>query len=328
MNKKSMKEGVRRALGILTLAVLGAPALAAYPDKPIRIIVPFTAGGVVDQTARIVGDKLAQKYGQSVIVENRAGASGAIGTEAALKAAPDGYTLLCVSPGHAILPNLTKSAGWNPVGDFRGIYGFGEIPNIIVVPSSLPVKTINDFIDLGKERKDAPLTLASPGVGTSIHLAGVMLAQQAGIELTHVPYKGQPDAISDLIAGRVDVMPLSSSLAKGHIDSGQLRPLAVTTSYESALVPGIPSLAQAASLPDYQASTWFGLVTQKQVPDAIVQELAGAIAEILEMPDVKQKFHTLGMELVPRDPAGFDTFVADEFSRWGNVIAQGKLRID
>jgi len=317
-------------LFIATAGIFGMQqaATAAYPDKPIKIIVPFTAGGVVDQTARIIGEKLSQKYAQPVIVDNKAGASGAIGTELAMAAAPDGYTLLCVSPGHAILPSLMKSAKWNPNSDFRGIYGFGEIPNVIVVPSSLPVKTIGDLISLARSRAGNPLTLASPGVGTSVHLAGVMLAQQAKINLTHVPYRGQPDAIADLIGGRVDLMPLSSSLAKAHIDTGKLRALAVTTSYESALVPGVPPLAQAANLPDYQASTWFGFVTQAKVPDAIVTQLSKDIAEILAMPDVKQKFAALGMELTPRDPAQFDRFVAQEYEKWKTVINEGKLQID
>lgn len=303
-------------------------AAASYPDRPLKIIVPFTAGGVVDQTARIIGEKLSKKYGQPVIVDNKAGASGAIGTELAMGAAPDGYTLLCVSPGHAILPSLTKSAKWNPNSDFRGIYGFGEIPNVIAVPSSLPVKTIGELIALAKARKDNPLTLASPGVGTSVHLAGAMLAQQAKINLTHVPYRGQPDAITDLIAGRVDMMPLSSSLAKAHIETGKLRGLAVTTSYESSLLPGLPPLAQAANLPDYQASTWFGFVTQAKVPDAIVKQLSDDIAEILKMPDVQQKFFTLGMELTPRDYSQFDTFIDKEFTKWNAVIEEGKLQIE
>lgn len=301
---------------------------AAYPDKPITIIVPFTAGGVVDQTARIIGDKLSEKYGQPVIVENKAGASGAIGTKLAKDAAPDGYTLLCVSPGHAILPSLTKAAKWNPNTDFRGIFGFGEIPNVIAVPQSLPVKTINDFISLAKSRGNNPLTFASPGVGTSVHLASAMFMQQANINLTHVPYRGQPDAIADLISARVDMMSLSVSLAKPYMDSGKLRGLAVTTSYESPLLPGIPPLAQAANLPNYQASTWFGFVTQRAVDDAVIQKLSRDIAEILKMKDVQQKFARLGMVLTPRGPAQFDSFVAAEFTKWKGVIDAGKLRID
>lgn len=317
-------------LSVALAATLGWPsaAMAAYPDKPIKILVPFTAGGVVDQTARIIGEKLSKKYAQPVIVENKAGASGSIGTEMAMVAQPDGYTLLCVSPGHAILPSLMKRQKWNPNTDFRGIYGFGEIPNVIVVPASLPVKTINDLMSLAKARADQPLTLASPGVGTSVHLAGVMLAQQAKINLTHVPYRGQPDAITDLIAARVDMMPLSSSLAKAHIESGKLRGLAVTTSYESSLLPGLPPLAKAVNLPDYQASTWFGFVTQAKVPDAIVKQLSNDIADILKMPDVQQQFATLGMEPTPRDYAQFDTFVDEEFQKWKTVIEEGQLQIE
>ncbi|MDS1139437.1 tripartite tricarboxylate transporter substrate binding protein [Pusillimonas sp. SM2304] len=318
------------SLFVALAGVLGGhhAAAAAYPDRPIKIIVPFTAGGVVDQIARSIGEKLSQKYGQPVIVDNKAGASGAIGTETAMSAPPDGYTLLCVSPGHVILPPLAKKPKWDPNNDFRGIHGFGEIPNVIAVPASLPVKTIGDLISLAKEREADPLTFASPGMGTSIHLAGVMLAQQASINLTHVPYRGQPDAMTDLIAGRVDMMPLSSPLAKPHIDSGKLRGLAVTTSYESSLLPGIPALAKEAGLPDYQASTWFGFVTQAKVPDGIVEQLSNDIAGILKMPDVQQQFSTLGLELTPRDHAQFDIFVDQEYEKWKAVIEEGKLQID
>ena len=315
-------------LSLALAAYAAAPAQAAYPNHPIRIIVPFTAGGVVDQTARIIGEKLSRKYGQPAIVDNKAGAAGAIGTEQAAVAPPDGYTLLCVSPGYTILPSLTKSAKWNPVTDFRSVYGLGEIPNVIVVPRSLGVGNINELIAMAKSRQDHPLTLASPGVGTSVHLAGVLLAQQAHIPLNHVPYRGQPDAVRDLVAGRVDLMPLSVSLAKAHIESGALRGLAVTTSYRSSQLPDVPRLDQAAGLPDYQASTWFGFVTQAKVPEAIVRQLSDDIAEILKMPDVKQQFATLAMELTPRDHAEFDRFVAQDFEKWKQVIEQGRLQIE
>jgi len=323
----------RMAVAGLSIVLMGAagaprPAQAAYPDRPIRIIVPFTAGGVVDQTARIIGEKLSRKYGQPVIVDNKAGAAGAIGTEQVAAAPPDGYTLLCVSPGYTILPSLMKSVKWSPVIDFRSIYGLGEIPNVIVVPPALGVTDINQLIALARKRQDTPLTLASPGVGTSVHLAGVLLAQQAHIRINHVPYRGQPDAIRDLIAGRVDMMPLSVSLAKGHIDSGALRGLAVTTSYRSSLLPDVPPLDKAAGLPDYQASTWFGFVTQAKVPDSIVRQLSDDIAEILQMPDVRQQFATLAMEPTPRDYSEFDRFVAQDFEKWKRVIQQGKLQIE
>lgn len=304
-----------------------ASAQETYPKQTIRIIVPFTAGGVVDSTARIIGDKLAQKYESPVIVENKSGASGAIGTEQVVRAKPDGYTLLSVSPGHAILPSLTKNAKWDPTSDFRGIAGLGEIANVIVVHPDLPVNNIQEFIELAKKRGNAPFSIASPGMGTSIHLAGVLFAQQAGIELNHVPYRGQPEAITDLIAGRVDLMPLSSSLAVSFIESGKLKGLAVTSSQRTALLPEIPTLAEAANLPNYQASTWFGLVAQSKVSDAIIQQLSTDITEIMAMPDVQEKFTSLGMDLTLQNPDEFDVFVANEYDKWQEVIKKGGLEI-
>ncbi len=309
------------------LLVSQANAQEPYPNRSIKIIVPFTAGGVVDSTARIIGEKLSRKYGQPVVVENKTGASGAIGTESVSKAAPDGYTLLCVSPGHAILPSLLKNIHWNPVKDFRAVEGLGEIANVIAVRPDLPVKNMKEFVALAKKSSAAPLSFASPGVGTSIHLAGALFAQQADIVLTHVPYRGQPDAISDLIAGRVDMMPLSTSLAIPYLKSGKLRGLAVTTSRRSSLLPDIPTLAEAAGLPNYQASTWFGFVAPAGTPDAIIDTLSSDIALILEMPDVKAKFATLGMDLTPQSPKQFDDFVAVEYAKWQGVIKKGGLEI-
>lgn len=304
-----------------------ASAQSTYPEQVIKIIVPFTAGGVVDSTARIIGDKLAQKYDKAVIVENKSGASGAIGTEYTARAKADGYTLLIVTPGHAILPSLTKSAKWDPTKDFRAVQGLGEIANVLVVHPDLPVDNVQDFVELAKKRADNPLSIASPGVGTSIHLAGALFAQQAQIELNHVPYRGQPDAISDLLAGRVDVMPLSSSLAASFIESGKLKGLAVTSSQPTALLPEIPTLAQAANLPDYQASTWFGLVTQTKVPDAIIKQLSADIIEVMAQPDVKEKFTALGMDLTLQNPEQFDLFIANEYDKWQGVIQKGGLEI-
>ncbi len=296
----------------------------AYPNHPIRIIVPFTAGGIVDSIARLVGDKLSTKYGQPVIVENKAGAGGSIGTEVAAKAAPDGYTLLCVSPGHTVAPSLMKGVSWNPVQDFRAVQGFGVISNVFVVHPDLPVKTMSELIALAK-KSPTPLTYGTAGNGTSNHLSGELLGQMADIKLTQVPYKGQPDAMSDLLAGRISMMPLTAALASGHIKTGKLRALAVTTVKRSPALPDVPTVAEAANLPGYEVGTWFGLVTQSRVPDAIVNKLSADITEIMQMPDVKAKFATLGMDPNPQGPAQFDAFIAGEFSKWSRVIKQAGI---
>jgi len=259
-----------------------------------------------------------------VIVENKAGAGGSIGTDFASKAAPDGYTLLCVSPGHTVVPSLIKNVTWNPVQDFRAVQGFGVISNVFVVHPDLPAKTMSELIALAK-KSPTPLTYGTAGNGTSNHLSGELLGQMADIKLTQVPYKGQPDAMSDLLAGRISMMPLTAALASGHIKTGKLRALAVTTSKRSPALPDVPTVAEAANLPGYEVGTWFGLVTQAKVPDAIVRKLSADITEIMQMPDVKAKFATLGLDANPQGPAEFDAFIHGEFSKWSRVIKQAGI---
>lgn len=313
---------------MLWLALPHFPAQASsYPQRPIKIIVPFPAGGWVDSTARIVGEKLAEKYGQPVLVENKTGASGSIGTELAARSAPDGYTMLCVSPSHAILPSILKNIGWNPNRDFRAVQGIGEIATVIAVPYDSSVTDMGGLIALAKKSGDKPLSIGSGGVGTSIHLAGVLMAQQAGINLTHVPYRGQPDAMADLLSARITMMPIAASIAIPYIKSKKLRGLATTGAAPSGLLPEVPTVAEAASLPGYQASTWTGLVISKGVPDAIVQQLSVDIGDILHMPDVQAKFRALGMDVNPQNSQVFDTFIAAETQKWEEVIKRGNLAL-
>ena len=301
------------------LAGVPAAAQADYPNKPVRLIVPFSAGGIVDSIARAVGDKLSTKYGQPVIVENKTGAGGAIGTEFVARAPADGYTLLVVSPGHAVAPSLQKGVAWNPVRDFRAIEGFGIVPNVIVVHPSVPANNMAEFIALAKKSSE-PITYATAGVGTSNHLSGELLAQMAGIKLTHVPYKGQPDALNDLLGGRVSMMPLSLALAMPYIKAGKLRALAVTTAKRSSAMPELPTVAEAGKLPGYEVGTWFGIVAPAKMPEALIRKVSADVVEILAMPDMKAKFDTLGMELAPQGPAEFDAYIGKEYAKWSKVI--------
>lgn len=306
-------------LGLAALLSAGSTlAQGNFPDKPLRIIVPFTPGGIVDNIARIVGEQLQTRLGQTVIVENKTGAGGAIGTDAAMRAAPDGYTLLCVSPGHAVLPSLNKMAKWNPTTDFRGIAGIGIVPNVIVVNAAVPVNSLKELIERAKTHN---VTYGTAGNGTSNHLSGELLAQMSGVKFTHVPYKGQPEAVNDLLGGNIEMMPLTTALAKGHIASGKLRGLAVTTAKRATALPDLPTVAEAAGLPDYEVGTWFGFVAPSKVPDPIVDRLAKEVAAILALPEVKAKFATMGMELAPQTPAEFDRYVAAEFAKWAKVMA-------
>lgn len=301
-----------------------ALAQADYPNRPVKVIVPFTAGGVVDAIARLVGERLAARYSQPFVIENKTGAGGSIGTDFVAKSPADGYTLLCVSPGHAVVPSLVKGVTWNPVTDFRAVAGFGIIPNVIVVHPDVPVKTMGELVALAKA-KPGEVTYATAGAGTSNHLSGELFAQMAGLKLTHVPYKGQPDAMNDLLGGRVTMMPLTAAIAAQHIKTGKLRALAVTTARRSTALPELPTVAEAANLPGYEVGTWFGFVAPAKTPDAVVAKLAADIAEILKSPEVKAKFDGMGMELAPQTPAQFDTFVAAERTKWARVIQQAGI---
>jgi len=302
-----------------------ALAQGAYPTKAIRIIVPYPAGGVVDSIARVVGEKIARQYGQPVVVENRTGAGGAIGTDYVAKSPADGYTLLMVSPSHAVMPFFHKNMSWDPVKDFKGIAGFGAIPNVIVVHPGVKARTMQEFIQLAKKDKGA-LTYASSGLGTSSHLTGELLNQMAQIELTHVAYKGQPEAMTDLLSGRVDMMPMSTSLALPHLKAGKLRALAVTTDYRSSALPDVPTVAEAAGLPGFQVGTWLALLAPAKVPEAIVRKLSADVAAAVKLPEVQSTFKDLALEGAPQSGAAFDDFLKQEVSGWSAVIKRAGIQ--
>jgi tripartite-type tricarboxylate transporter receptor subunit TctC len=318
-----------RLLKILSLAAatLLSPALAgaqaAYPDRPVRIVVPFTPGGIVDNIARLVGEQLQTRLGQTVIVENKTGAGGAIGTDFVAKAAPDGYTLLCVSPGHAVLPSLNKAARWDPTKDFRGVAGFGIVPNVVVVNAAVPVNNLKELIARAKTKD---VSYGTAGIGTSNHLAAELLGQMAGVKFTHIPYKGQPEAVNDLLGGNIEMMPLTAAIARGHMATGKLRGLAVTTAKRSTALPDLPTVAEAAGLPDYEVGTWFGLVAPGKTPDPVIARLGQEVAAIMAMPEVRAKLTGMGMEIAPQSPAEFDRFVAAEFAKWAKVMAAAGIK--
>jgi len=326
MTRNRIKQILSTALASLCLVSAQQAWAQAenFPSKAIKIVVPFTAGGVVDSIARLLAEKMSARYGQPVVVENRAGAGGSIGTDQVAKSAPDGYTLLLVSPGHAVAPSLIKGVTWDPTRDFRAILGLGVIPNAIVVHPDVPAKTMSELIELAR-KSPTPLTYASAGVGTSNHLAGELLAQSAGVKLSHIPYKGQPDALNDLFAGRVSMMPLTVALANTHVKAGKIRALAVTTAKRSTAMPQLPTVAEAVNLPAYEVGTWFGLVAPAKVPTPIIQKMAKDVTEFLAMADVKTRLNTLGMELAPQEPAEFDAFVSREFDKWSQVIKKAGI---
>lgn len=303
----------------LTVGAVASAQAASYPNKPIKIIVPFSAGGVVDTITRIIAEPLSEKYGQAVVVENKTGAGGSIGGDYVARSKPDGYTLLSVSPGHAVVPSVIENVNWHPVKDFRAIEGFGIVPNAFVVHPDVKATTIVEFIELAKN-SPTPLTYGTAGIGTSNHLSGALLAEQANIELEQVPYRGQSDAVLDLVAGRLDSMPLTVALALPHINAGKLRALAVTTKQRATALPDVPTIAEAANLPNYEVGTWFGFVAPKAVSDDIVTQLSTDIAEILDRPAIQEKLVALGLEIEKRSPKEFDAYIEDEYLKWSALL--------
>lgn len=322
---------MRRRTSLVAMAsvagcgLLALPALAQdkFPSRPVRIIVPFTAGGVVDVVARAVGQKLSEKWGQPVIVENRAGAGGSLGTDVVAKSAPDGYTLLMVGTGFTVLPQISKNLSWG-TADFRGVLSLGSVPNIFVVHPDLPVRNVGELVALAK-KSAAPLTYGSPGIGSSPHLSGELLGQMADVKLTHVPYKGQSDALTDLLAGRISMMALTATLAGPHVKSGKLRAIGVTAGKRIQAHPELPTVAESANLPAYDVRPWTGVFVPVKTPEAIARKLAADMMEVMALPDVKARLATAGMEVNPQPTTEFDAFIAGESQRWAGVIRKAGI---
>ena len=309
---------------IATLASQAVAQPADYPNRTIRLIVPFSAGGVVDSIARTIGERLAAKYNTPVVIENKAGAGGSIGIEHTAKSPPDGYTLVFVAPGFLTAPSLQRNLSWSPIRDFKGVAGIGAIPNVIVVNPKVPAENMVELIDHARKRPEG-LAYGSSGIGTTQHLAGELLAQQADLKFVHVPYKGQPDAIADLLEGRLAFMPLSVGLAVPHIKSGKLRALAVTTSSRSESLPSLPTVEEAAKLAGYEVSTWLGVMAPVNTPEALRRKLSADIAAVLAEPGTKASAAALGLELNVQSGADFESYLAREFSKWTAVVSRAGI---
>lgn len=296
-----------------------------YPQKPVRLVIPFPAGGIVDTIGRELADRLAKQLDQSVVVENRVGAGGAVGTETVAKAAPDGLTLLLATSGHAILPAIRKLP-FDPIADFTPVATIADVPQVITVPASLHVTSLQEFTALAKtgSRK---LSFASSGNGSLLHLLGERYQRLAGVQLTHVPYKGQPQAMSDLIAGRVDMMPLSVGVAAPHIASGKLTGLAVTAAQRSGVLPRVPTTAEAG-MPGLKGSAWFAVLVPAGTPGSIVRRLADEIKLICSMPEFAAKVGAAGGTVTYADSAATDESIRTEVDAWRRLIQDANIKVE
>ena len=320
-----MKIPRRRFLQIVAGAAVARPAFAqqAWPSRPIRLIVGFAAGGSSDIAARLIGQWLSERLGQPVIVENRTGAAGNLAAEAVVRAAPDGYTLLYMTTTNAINASFYASLDFDLNRDIALVAGVNRMPNVMEVNPSLPAATIPEFIAYAKANPGR-INMASTGNGTTMHLAGELFKMMTGVDLAHVPYRSPPQALTDLIGGRVQVMFDVMTQSIAHIKAGELRALAVTTATRSASLPDVPSVAEF--VPGYEASSWTGVGAPKNTPAEIVARLNAEINAGLADPGIKARFAELGSTMFQGSPAEFGEFIAAEAAKWAKVIRAAGIR--
>lgn len=316
-------------IGTAALGWSAAPVHAEdkFPSKPITIIVPFSAGGTTDILARIVGVKLGETTGQTVIIDNRPGAGGNIGSSMVSKAKPDGYTLLMGTVGtHAINQTLYPKLNFDPIKDFAPLTRVANLPNLLVVHPSVPVKTVQDLISYAKANP-GKLNFGSSGNGSSIHLSGELFKNMTGVDMQHVPYKGSAPAVTDLLGGQISMMFDNMPSAIQHVKSGKLRPIAVTTAKRSPALPNVPTIAEAG-VKGYEATSWFGLLAPAGTPPAVVNRLNADLVKILAMPDVKKQMAEQGADAYSETPAAFAGFIKSETAKWAKVVKASGAVVD
>lgn len=320
-------------MGLAGLVSLGLslPAQAqggAWPDKPVRVLVPFPASGATDLVARVVTQRVSQELGQQFVVDNKPGAGGTIGAGEAAKAAADGYTLLLTtSSTHAISPHISKRLSYDARKDFTPIAHLADAPSVLLVTPGLPAKSVQELVAYAKAHP-GELNYASSGNGTIVHLNTAAFSAQAGIKMTHVPYKGTAQSIPDLTAGQVQVLFDSLPTGMPHVKSGRLRALAVTSEQRSALAPELPTVAESG-LPGYASVTWFGLYAPAGLPPALVQRIHAAFTQAMRAPEVADNLARLGVEPArPGSAAQFAAMVQADSERWAGVVRQFNISID
>ena len=301
-----------------------APA-DAYPSRPIRAIVPFAPGGGLDITARLIGQKLTEKWGQNFVVDARPGAATIVGTEIAARAVPDGYTILMITTTFAINPSLYKKLPYDPGRDFTPVTQLNYQPNVIVVSPALPAASVKDLIALAKQKR-GELTFASPGAGSAPHLSGELFQRMAGIQMIHVPYKGIPPAVTDVLGGRVTMLFTTTISAAPHVKAGKLKALAITSAKRMPSMPDVPTIGE--TVPGYQAEAFQGVVAPAGVPRAIVEKLAAEIGAIVRSPEVAARFEADGAVPVGSTPQQFAAFLKNEAAKWGKLIREANITLE
>jgi tripartite-type tricarboxylate transporter receptor subunit TctC len=309
-------------------ASLLAPAshAASYPERPVRFIVPFAPGGTNDVLGRIVAERLSAKLGQPFVVDNRAGANSVIGCEIVARAAPDGHTLVIVAAGFAVNPSIVRKLPYDTLRDFAPIGTVAGGPYLMVVHPSVPAKTVGEFTAWAKSRP-APVNYASTGIGSPPHLAAELYRTSAGIELQHVPYKGGGAVLPDLLAGRVSMFFGSISTLRGPIQSGKLRPIAVTTVARSNAMPDVPTFAESG-LKGFEVNGWYGMLAPARTPQKSVAALNAALRQSLEEPETRSRLAASGLDPLPGTPEQFATLIRSEIGKWAKVVKAAGIKAE
>jgi len=319
---------LRRLAAVIALGVASTAALAqTYPAKPVRMVVPFPAGGATDIVARLVAQKMTEAFGQQVLIDNRAGAAGTIGSDAVAKAAPDGYTLL-VGPSstHAIAQSLYAKLAYESIRDFTPVAGLATSTITLSAHPSVPARTVKDLIALAKAKPDA-LSFASSGSGGVSHLVGEMFKFQAGVQMLHVPYKGDAPALADLVGGQVSLQFGTAVSFLPYIQSGKLKALAVTSTKRSPILPDVPTVSESG-LKGFEALQWFGVFGPAGLPRDLVARLHGEIQRIVQTPELKDRLTKLASEPLVGTPEQFAAFQKSEIAKWAKVVKASGTRLD
>lgn len=319
---KKMLAGIALATTTISAA---AWAQGAYPSQPVRIIVPFSPGGATDIMTRLIADQLSGELGQPVIVENKPGGGTMIASDYVARAQPDGYTLLMAASSLGIAPALYPKVNYDPVKDFAPVSQVASVVHILEVHPSVPVKTVGELVAYLKANP-GKVSYGSVGTGSSTHLEAELFKHMAGVEMEHIPYKGSAPALTDLVAGRLQVMFDAWASSGPFVKEGKLRALAVTTAQPSASVPELPTVA-ASGLPGYSAMPWLGLVAPAGTPPAAIDVIYGALDRILKRDEVKRKFADLGLDIIGSDPQTFAAFIKQDIGTWAKVARDSDIRL-
>lgn len=314
------------ALGVICGDARAQGAAEPYPARPLRLILPFPPGGGTDILGRIIAERLGANLAQPVVVENRGGAGGNVGAEAAAKAAPDGYTIVLVAPSLAISPSLYAKLNYDPVKDFAPITLVGSVPNVLITHPATPARTLADFIALARS-KPGGMNFGSGGSGTSNHLAGELFNIITGVKLVHVPYKGVNLAMNDALSGEVQLVVIGIPAAAPHIRAGRLRALALIAPQRSPALPDVPTVAEAG-LPNFEVTTWYGVLAPAGTPRPIVLRLNAELRRVMHAADIRERLANIATDPVTNTPEEFAEYIRLEIAKWGKVVREAGLRAD